>query len=72
MIPASQQRMLIDAVASLDYPSDTESESDDESQHDEEICHYAQIDRPSTPSTELEKESKVNFIFFHFYLFTTG
>ena len=43
MIPAKQQRMLIDAVLSLDYPSDSESEQED----DEEICHYAKIERPS-------------------------
>ncbi|XP_065057027.1 uncharacterized protein LOC135685140 isoform X2 [Rhopilema esculentum] len=48
MIPAKQQRMLIDAVLSLDYPSDSESEPED----DEEICHFAKIERRSLEINE--------------------
>ena len=54
MIPTKHQRMLIDTVLSLDYPSDSESETED----GEEICHYAQIERPSTPDGVLDEESK--------------
>ena len=54
MIPAKQQRMLMDAVLSLDYPSDSGSETDDA----DEICHYAKIERPSTPNDELRGEGR--------------
>ena len=54
MIPTKHQRMLIDTVLSLDYPSDSESETE----NGEEICHYAQIERPSTPGGVLDEESK--------------
>ena len=54
MIPAKQQRMLMDAVLSLDYPSDSESETDDA----DEICHYANLERPSTPNGELSNEER--------------
>lgn len=52
MIPAKQQRMLIDAVLSLDYPSESDSDADDV----DEICHYATIERPSTPNNDLSNE----------------
>ena len=52
MIPAEQQRMLMDAVLSLDYPSDSGSETDDA----DEICHYATIERPSLPNGEVSVE----------------
>ena len=52
MIPAEQQRMLMDAVLSLDYPSDSGSETDDA----DEICHYATIERPSLPNGEVSAE----------------
>eukprot|EP00794_Sanderia_malayensis_P000359 gene359-992_t len=55
MIPARQQRMLIDAVASLDYPSENESESTSCS---DEVCHYAKIERPSV--SEAEKDAQID------------
>lgn len=54
MIPAKQQRMLLDAVLSLDYPSESESDTDD----DDEVCHYATIERPSTPKGDLSDEGE--------------
>lgn len=54
MIPAKQQRMLMDAVLSLDYTSDSDTETDDA----DEICHYAKIERPSTPDSELSSEGR--------------
>ena len=58
MIPAKQQRMLIDAVLSLDYPSDSDSDTDDI----DEICHYAHIERPSTPKGDLsDDENEIEY-----------